>query len=51
MNNSRSHGKKTDKQLETYLKSANPNSIQYLFAIMERQSRIESGKWTRNKQA
>lgn len=46
---SRSHGKKTDKQLEDYLKSANPNDIIYQFAKMEKKRRIDKGIWTRNK--
>jgi len=42
---SRTHGKKTDKQLEDYLKSANKNNIEYTFAKMEKQRRIEKGIW------
>jgi hypothetical protein len=44
---SRNHGKKSDKQLDSYLKSANPKDTFYLGAIMEKQKRVLAGKWTR----
>lgn len=45
--NRRWHGNKSDKQLESYLRSANRNDIGYTFAVMEKQKRVEQRIWTR----